>query len=304
MIYLHAVVYTALGRAIAIGLATAVAFGLIFLREATSPSGEGYWTAMAAAPNGALYVADELHHELRLVQPDGSHTRVGSVPAGIFRALAADGPNLLLATEGKLWVSNDTGATWRSVLPGRFTAASVEGSHELAGAWGLGLYVSNDAGATWRMADVPTGDTEFESIVPDYAATLLGLLRSPDNGLTWSRLPGLPDRMTTVSLTGSTNDPIRAGDWHGDVWAYQNTTPYNGFSVDLEKLPAAVLSVEKAVVATTNGMYVNGRPVGGPLRGREVTRVVLSGGSYYAAEARGPIYISDDGRSWRLVYQG
>jgi len=41
-------------------------FGLVFLREATSPSGAGYWTAMAAAPNGDLYVADEVHRELRL----------------------------------------------------------------------------------------------------------------------------------------------------------------------------------------------------------------------------------------------
>ena len=130
MVYLHAVVYTALGRAIAIALATVVTFGLVFLREATSPSGEGYWTAMAAAPDGGLYVADEAHRELRLVKPDGTYTRVGSAPAGIFRALAADGPNLVLATEGRLWVSNDTGASWRAVLPGRFTAVAVTGPHD------------------------------------------------------------------------------------------------------------------------------------------------------------------------------
>lgn len=298
MIYLHAVVYTALGRAIAIGLATAVAFGLIFLREATSPSGEGYWTAMAAAPGGALYVADEMHRELRLVQPDGTHTRVGKLPAGIFRALAADGPNLVLATEGRLWVSSDRGASWRGVLPGRFTAASVLGPHELAGAWGLGLYYSDDSGTTWSQAQVPAGDTEFEGIVPGFAATLLGLLHSADSGHSWARLEGFPDRMTCVSLTGASGDALRAGDWHGDVWLYDalaNQPVFGGH------YPGAVLSVAKSVVATTNGVYPDR---GGPLQGREVTRLVLSDLNYYAAVARGPIYVSSNGTDWRLVYQG
>ena len=298
MIYLHAVVYTALGRAIAISLATAVAFGLIFLREATSPSGEGYWTAMAAAPSGALYVADATHRELRLVNVVGGYRRLASTPPGIYRALAADGPNLVLATEGKLWVSSDAGRSWRSPLPGRFTAASVEGSHELAGAWGLGLYYSDDAGTTWSQAEVPAGDTEFEAIVPGFAATLLGLLHSADGGHSWARLEGFPDRMTCLSLAGAGGDALRAGDWHGDVWLYDGLVQQPVFG---GHYPGAVLSVAKSVVATTNGVYPDR---GGPLHGREVTRLVLSDLNYYAAVARGPIYVSDSGTDWRLVYQG
>lgn len=301
MVYLHAVVYTALGRALAIGLATAVAFGLIFLREATSPSGEGYWTAMAAAPGGALYLADETHRQLRLVQPDGTYARVGGAPPGIFRALAADGPNLVLATEGKLWVSSDVGKSWRSPLPGRFTAASVDGSHELAGAWGLGLYYSDDAGTTWSQAEVPAGDTEFESIVPGFAATLLGLLHSTDGGHSWSRLAGFPDRMTSVSLAGYPASDFRAGDWHGNVWRDDSASGGPPAPALVGHYPGAVLSVAESVVATTNGAYPER---GGALRGREVTRVVLSDLSYYAAVARGPIYVSDNGGDWRLVYQG
>ena len=296
MIYLHAVVYTALGRAIAISLATALAFGLIFLREATSPSGEGYWTAMAAAPNGALYVADEIHHELRLIQPDGTYTRLGKLPAGIFRALAADHSNLVLAAEGKLWVSNDTGKSWRSPLSGRFTAAAVWGSHELAGAWGLGLYQSDDSGATWSVAQVPQGDTEFEVIIPGFAATLLGLLRF--DGQAWKRVAGIPDRVTALSYEPVDNT-LRAGDWRGKVWLYDLDS---GRVLPSAAYAGAVLSLAGPVAATTNGIYPDR---GGPLHGREVTRVVLSEDHFWAAEARGPIFYSLDGISgWRLVYQG
>jgi hypothetical protein len=294
VVYLDAVVSDAVGRAIAISLATLATFGLVFLQAATSPSGEGYWKAMAAAPDGGLYVADETHRELRLVKPGSVATRLSSTPAGIYRALAADGPNLLLATEGRLWVSSDTGATWRGVLPGRFTAVSVRGSHELAGAWALGLYVSEDAGTTWSEATVPHGDTEFEALIPGYAATLLGLLTSSDDDRTWTRAPGTPDRVTAVSRQAG---GIRIGDWHGDVCLLQASPASRSCST----VPGGVLALAGEVVATTSGLYPDRV---GPLHRREVTGLVLSDANYYAAIARGPIYSSTDGTDWRLVYQG
>src|SRR5260221_3415359 len=151
-------------------------FGLVFLREATSPSGAGYWRAMAAASSGDLYLADEQHRELRLLHASGGWERLAAAPPGIYRALAADGPNLLLATEGRLYVSGDRGGHWRAALPGRFTAGSIHGADELAGAWSDAPYVSHDMGSTWAKASVPPGDTQFEAIIPGVAATLLGLL--------------------------------------------------------------------------------------------------------------------------------
>lgn len=285
----------ALARAVAIALATLVTFGLVFLREATSPSGEGYWKAMAAAPGGDLYLADEGHHELRLIHHGGGWTRLASTPAGIYRALAADGPNLLLATEGRLYQSNDTGDRWHPVLSGRFTAVAVMGSHEVAGAWAQGLYVSDDAGASWRKAAVPAGDTEFEEIVPDYAATLLGLLHSADGGRTWIRESGLPDRVTSVD-----RGALEVGDWRGNVWI---TNPPRWSKA--ASLPGGVWSVVAGIAATTSGLYtLDGHQIGGPLKGREVTRLVLSGGFYFAAAARGPLYFSGDGLGWSLAYQG
>lgn len=296
MVYVHPMTYTALGRGIAVAVATLLMFGLLFLREATSPSGEGYWTAIAAAPGGDLYLADEAHGELRLLLHSGGHRRLGPVPPGIIRALAADGPNLLLATEGFLYVSADTGASWRRALSGRFTAVSVSGRLELAGAWADGLFRSDDAGATWARAVVPAGDTEIEAIVPGFAATLLGLLESKDSGFTWSRVPGIPDRVTAVSTT--TSGGVRAGGWNGQVFSYD---PGAGLVRREGAFPGGVLAVDGAVVGTTNGVYPDN---GGPLHRREVTRIALSGNFYWAATARGPIYISGDGVDWRLADQG
>jgi hypothetical protein len=296
VIYLHGMFYTALGRAAAVALATLLLFGLVFLREATSPSGAGYWTAMAAAPNGDLYVADEVHRELRLVHPVGGWQRLAAVPPGIFRALAASGPNLLLATEGQLYVSNDTGSTWRAAIPGRFTAVAVDGNQEYAGAWSQALYVSGDAGRTWAKAAVPPGDTQFEAIIPGYAATLLGLLETRDSGKTWTRVAGIPDRVTAVAgAVGS--QVVRAGDWRGAVWLYDPRTRVVEQSA---AFPGGVVSVNGPLVATTSGVYPD-RP--GPLHGREVSRVVVSEGFYWAARAKGGVYVADNDLIWRLAYQ-
>jgi hypothetical protein len=293
VVYLHGMSYRVLGRALAIALATLFAFGLVFLREATSPSGAGYWTAMAPAPNGDVFVADEVHRELRLVHASGGWQRLATVPSGNFRALAAGGPNLLLATEGKLYVSSDTGGHWRGALRGRFTSVAIQGTDALAGAWGEALYVSHDTGQTWVKATVPTGDTEFEAIVPGLAATLLGLLQSTDGGQTWSRVPGLPDRMTALDQ-GSR----QAADWRGHVWARTDA----GW-LPTHNLPGGVWSIARNVVGTTQGVYVDGVPVGGPLKGREVTRVVLSGITYWASVGRGPLYVSLNGTDWSVAYQ-
>jgi hypothetical protein len=288
--------YTALGRGLAVALATLLMFGLVFIREATSPSGAGYWTAMAAAPNGDLYLADEVHRELRLLHASGGWERIGSVPLGIFRALAADGPNLLLATEGSLFVSSDTGAHWRAALPGRFTAVAVRGNQELAGAWSNGLYVSDDAGRTWAKAAVPPGDTQFEAIIPGFAATLLGLLQSSD-GRSWTHVSGIPDRVTAVAFDAG-RPAVRVGDWRGAVWLYD---PVSGSVARSASYPGGVVFVQGAIVATTNGVYPD-HP--GPLHGREVTRVVLSGSNYWAAAARGPLYVSLEGSEWHLADKG
>lgn len=287
----------AASRAAAVAIAVAILFGLVALREATSPSGEGFRPAVAAAPEGGMYLVDEAHRCLRVVRPSAAGP-CRSLPAGILHALAADGDVFLLAAEGALWRSADAGKTWRIVLSGsRFTVASLRDGVGLVGAWGVALWRSDDAGLTWSRAAVPPGDLEFESIVPGYAATLLGLLHSGDGGRSWNRLEGFPNRMTAVSLTGTETDPVRAGDWRGGLWAYN---PIGGRAVSLGRVSGGVWSIEKSVAGTTTGIV----PVTGPndpLGRREVTRVVLSEPNYFAIAADGRVYWSLTGTGWRLV---
>ncbi|TME19662.1 MAG: hypothetical protein E6I70_03805 [Chloroflexi bacterium] len=283
--------YSALLRAVAIAVAVALTFGAVLLRERTSPSGEGFWTALAAAPAGGVYLADEQRRELILLR-DGQATVAGHLPQAIYRGLSAYEHTLLLATEGGLYVSTDQGQSWRNAIPGRrFTAVAMGDGVGLAGAWAEGLWRSEDAGLTWQAAQVPRSDTEFEALqaAPYLAATLLGVLESDDRGQTWHHLPGLPDRATAL-YDGY------VGDWRGDLYRVADGLRVNRFK-------AGIWSITTGLVATTDGIY----PVGAFV-GREVTRVVStteqSGFVFYAALARGGLYRSPDGGlSWSLVYQ-
>jgi len=185
------------------------------------------------------------------------------------------------------------------VLRGRFTAVAVLGQAETAGAWADGLFTSDDSGASWSRAQVPAGDTEFEALMAKgYAGTLLGVLRSVDGaGLEWTRVPGLPDRVTALDYDGA-NGLVRVGDWRGSVWNY---SPDTGLVARSASYPGGIESLAGGVTATTGGPYPRRA---GPLDGREVTRVVATTDGYFAAAARGPIYFSAGGGDWTFAYQG
>ena len=279
-------------RALSIVIAIAVCFGAILLREATSPSGSGYWPAVAAAPGGGLYVADEALAQLRLVHDGAPDTTVGSLPRGLYRGLAAQGSTLVLATQNGLFLSRDGGSTWTLKVARRFTAVAIHGDQVLAGAWNDSLWRSADRGVTWSKAAVPAGDTEFESVVitdrAQLAATLLGILVSTDAGATWAAASGVGDRVTAL-------DGFEAGDWQGNLYRSADGVAWQRSG----RVPGGVWSLAGPIAGTTAGIFRDGQATGG-LGGREVTRVISSPPRYYAIVARGPVYVSDLGGSWHL----
>lgn len=278
--------YSAIARPLLIALVVAASFGAILVREATSPSGAGYWTPMVAGPNGTLLVADEPGRQLVALDAGGVH-RVAAAPAAIYRGLAGDGQNLLLGTESGLFVSNDLGRHWTFPIRGRRVTAVALGEVWFAAAWDDGIYRSTDSGATWTKGAMPPGDTQVFAVDGSYAATLLGVLRTDDGGESWTAVPGIPNRVTAVDGSGG------YGDWHGDV-----VTAGKSY-----RLPGGVWSLAGDLVGTTSGLWLDGRRVNGELGSREVTGVLDAGGRYYAAVARRGVYVSDDGLDWRLLYQ-
>ena len=292
--------YQAGVSAAAVAAVVLLCFAAVLLREATSPSGEGYWTAMAPAPGGGLYIADEARRQLLVLNAAGGARVLGAAPLGIYRALAADSSGrMLLGTESGLFVSDDAGGHWRFAIPSRrFTAVAITPGYWLAGAWNDALYVSYDQGASWSKATVPAGDVEFEQLESGFVATLLDLLESGD-GRVWRHVASSKDRMTSVVWTPEDNH-LLAGDWYGRIWIYDFQA---GALVQVRRCAGGIWSVAFEVAATTRGLCP--KPRSGPslLADHEVTRVVRSDTTYYAAVARGAIYASDNGLDWRFAYQ-
>lgn len=289
-----------LARAVPVLLIAAAALVMLAARQATSPTAAGYRIAMAPAPGGGLYVVRG--GALWLAGPGRRATRVGPAPAAV--ALAADGPLLLLGADGGLFLSRDGGRAWsRAGVPGgRFLALAASGRTLLAGSWGGRLWLSRDAGGSWGAASVPAGGTEFESIAIapglDLAATETGMIGSRDGGLTWTRVSGLPDRMTAVVAGPETG--YLAADWRGRIYASSDGVSWR-VETDLGR---GVWALGGGRAATISGLYdlASRRWAGPPLAGVEVPALAGSDGSLYAAVARGPVYGLVAGR-WEAVLQ-
>jgi hypothetical protein len=277
-------------------VATAAVLGV---RLAAAPTADGYRHAMAAAPGGALYLADP-ERGLVLAAADGSSTVQGRLPGGLPLALAADQRRLLLGTDRGLFQSADAGAHWSAsaVGLGRYAAVWVSGDLGLAGAWGGRLWRTLDAGTTWEGLPTPAADSQFQAVTVVrgviYAATLLHVNRSLDAGQVWEPT-ALPPRVTAFLVEG---DQLRAATWEGGVYVIDPT----GAISSQPRVAAGVWALAPESAATADGLA---GLTGTPLDHREVTAVVSAGSALYAGVARGPVYASaDGGRTWRQVGKG
>jgi hypothetical protein len=280
-----------------LGLAL-VTFAALGLRLAAAPSGAGYRLAMAAAPAGGLYLADG-HGHLLLLDQAGRVAGRFALPTASPLALAA-GDTLVLGADDGVFVSPDSGRSWKRAAPTgrRFLAVAALGPHLAAAAWAGVMWVSNDAGSTWQRSQLPAEATEIESIAfgsqgGATAGSLTGILTSADSGLTWLRQPG-PARVTSVGWQGAA---AFAATWDGRLFEARA-----GDWRESGRLPAGVWAYEpgQQAAATVSGLYLGGRQ---SLAGREVVAFADSDGVLYAGLAGGMVEASGDGRAWHRVFQ-
>ena len=262
---------------------------------------------MAPAPGNRVFLADA-DRGLLVLDIAGGRERMGALPPGMPLALASYGSRLLLGTESGLFTSPDGGRTWRAatgVTGRRFLAVGQWQDEMAAAAWADRLWVSNDSGQSWRVAETPPGDTEFSALSlsnggTDLAATHLGLLRSLDRGRKWERVEGPPNRMTAVDHLGGY---LYAGDWRGRI--YESSGDGSSWR-QTSDIHAGIWAISGAslAVASTAGLYLGGVAAPGPAAGKEVNALASSGGVLYVSLARGGVYASDDaGRRWRTVLE-
>ncbi|WP_377273632.1 S8 family serine peptidase [Peterkaempfera sp. SMS 1(5)a] len=153
----------------------------------------------ATADNGATWKA--LHH-------DASYDAVIGDPHNPMR--------LWLGNAQGLYRSDDGGATVTQVTEGAVSAIDLDGTRLLVG--GGGIRVSSDGGRTWRTADtggLPTRVSDLLRVGSTlYAATTRyspndlpkggrGVLRSTDNGLTWSNISNGLQNLDATKLAAS-----------------------------------------------------------------------------------------------------
>ena len=261
----------------------AVVVAAVGLRLLAAPSGDSIRAAVAPAPRGSAYQASG--SELLLLDASGARHRVGPLPTSSPLALAAGSKLVLGAADGVF--TSDNGAVWsRASVPGRhFLSVAASGDRLAAASWAGGLWLSDDAGTSWRRSPLPAGDLEVSSISlgqPDLLATLLGLLESSDRGRTWTRVPGLPGRMTAVDRNGP---DLVAGAWRGQTYRSQGA----GWEpLDSRRAGIWAVSASAGAEATTDGLYQHGVRI---LAGREVTALIVSGTTLFAFEAGGKVSI-------------
>lgn len=276
--------------------AVLVTAGLLLARIGAAPTAQGYRHAIAAGPGGTLYAAEQ--GRLLQVVPQGGVKPLGATGPASPLALAAEGGRLLLGTDSGVSVSVDGGASWRSapVPPGRYPAVWLSGTTMVAGQWAGRIWRSGDAGASWASMGSPGGG-EYQAFAESqgnlYAATLTGVLRSPD-GMTWEST-GLPSRVTALSASPG---GLLAGDWRGDLYSLDLPGPPRR----VQSTGAGVWALSGSLMATTDG--IRGGPAVG-LRGKEISALVSAGPVLYAGVARGPVLDSTDGGlTWRTVLEG
>ncbi len=229
------------GRLCSVCAAVAVAFVLVSCRGGSGAFGTSVLPAAQAPITGAASQAESV----RFGAIGPTHMSDGLPTSGKVNAYAVDprDSNLIYMASGRgtgletyssagILRTEDGGQRWTRIDDGLTDPSGAissvvndmwldraKPSVLLAATEYDGLFRSDDRGSTWKNVYRTTGATQvvsFESSV--YAAAATGILRSSDDGLTWSvDLRGTP-RMHPRAFGVAAGEAIFAGMSDGSIW--------------------------------------------------------------------------------------
>jgi photosystem II stability/assembly factor-like uncharacterized protein len=136
-----------------------------------------------------------------------------NITEGYIYCLALAGPNLLVGTDSGTYLSADMGQNWRRVDHRGAAAFAVSGS-SVFGASGIVIPFSTDYGETWRY-DTLGYEKSVQRYIDTHTIAASGsnvfigvqdaggyVFRSTDTCKTWQLIPGGPNRVDAVTVSG------------------------------------------------------------------------------------------------------
>ncbi|WP_456428480.1 T9SS type A sorting domain-containing protein [Rhodocaloribacter sp.] len=165
-------------------------------------------TALAGAPDGALFVATDSSGVFRLPPGAKTGTALGLEAAAVTMLAVGDAGRVLAASATALYRSTDGGDHWsqtdRPEMRTLRALFATPAGEVFARTEAAGLWRSTDFGRTWRETRFPDASAEAATLTGTplgdvFAGTNHGVFRSTDGGATW-RPAGL-DTLAIRALT-------------------------------------------------------------------------------------------------------
>ena len=258
---------------------------------------------------------------------DGGATWTATLVGSRVLCIAfADERLVLVGTESDgVLRSEDAGQTWKSGNPGLLDltvlglacSPSFATDQTLLAATASGIFRSRNAGRAWRAVETLPGEPVVQSVAATESALLAGtegdgLLRSIDNGQTWSSVPALAGRSVTAlavsastRIAAATDTGVAVSDDAGATWRW------------VESLSEPFL----CVAFTADGTLLGGLPRRGVVRSSDgiswesastqlcanlvVALALRPGGLLCLAGLEDGLVVSSDaGASWQPVSLG
>ncbi|MFC1483505.1 T9SS type A sorting domain-containing protein [Candidatus Neomarinimicrobiota bacterium] len=228
-----------------------------------------YIRSIKVLQNGDLLVS--AFQGLYRLPADSKDKWIKSEPPGSYAGLIETKSGLLVACRTGLgiYISRDHSASWQEANSGvehywLFAFGESESGRIFAGAWPSGAYYSDNEGSNWIFLETsPIANTRVYkfAVLADtiFAGTSNGLLRSIDDGLSWTYIDNIHDPIHEL-VTGHNGHIIVATQSMGILCSSDGGQTWKDFNKGLEGVEIYDLRIEKSGLvhaATEEGISKN-----------------------------------------------